>query len=186
MYLASATAEPRMQLTIRMAGDASSLPLERAVQAIDLAVPVFNVRPVKEQIAETLRYERMLATFGAAFGFGALGLVAVGVYAMFNGFVSRRSREIAIRIALGASRVGIALLLTRDATVLVLRGLAVGTAGAVAAGSVVRAQLFNLEPTDGRALATAAIVMAAVVAIAVWSPARRAVKIQPIRILRAD
>jgi putative ABC transport system permease protein len=186
MYLASAAAEPRMQLTVRMAGDPSTLSLERTVWAVDPAVPVFSVRAVKEQIAETLRYERMLATLGAAFGSVALGLVAIGVYAMFNGFVSRRSREIAIRMALGGSRTGIVRLLMRDATVLGLCGLAVGIAGAVAAGRVLRGQLFNLEPTDGRALAAAAIVMAAVVAVAVWSPARRAIRIQPIRILRAD
>jgi ABC-type antimicrobial peptide transport system permease subunit len=85
-----------------------------------------------------------------------------------------------------AAGLGIVRLLTRDATVLGLCGLAVGIAGAVAAGRVLRGLLFNLEPTDGRALAAAAIVMAAVVAVAVWSLARRAIRIQPIRILRAD
>ena len=69
---------------------------------------------------------------------------------------------------------------------LVVCGLTVGVIGAVAAGRVLHRQLFGPEPTDGRALAAAATLMATVVAVAVWSPARRAITIQPIRILRAD
>ena len=180
------TPEPRMRLTIRTSGEMLPVAtgLERALQAIDPAVPVFDVRAVSAQIDDTLRRERLLATLGTGFGVLALALVAIGIYAMFSGMISRRTREIGIRIAIGANASRIAGLLARESAVVAVSGLALGTAAAVAAARVVRSQLFSVEPTDVRAFVAAASVLIAATAVAVWIPARRAIRVRPAEALR--
>lgn len=175
-----------MRLTIRTSGEMLPVAtgLERALQAIDPAVPVFDVRAVSAQIDDTLRRERLLATLGTGFGVLALALVAIGIYAMFSGMISRRTREIGIRIAIGANASRIAGLLARESAVVAVSGLALGTAAAVAAARVVRSQLFSVEPTDVRAFVAAASVLIAATAVAVWIPARRAIRVRPAEALR--
>jgi predicted permease len=188
IYIPSTAPEPRMRLTLRTIGDVLSVApgVEKALQAVDPAVPVFGVRPVGAQIAETLRRERLLATLGTAFGALALTLVAIGVYAMFSGMTSRRTREIGIRMAMGANSSRIARLLARDAAVVAFSGIALGIAGAIAAAGVIRNQLFGVEPTDTRSFMTAALFLLAVTLVAVWIPAWRAIRIRPTEALRVE
>jgi ABC-type antimicrobial peptide transport system permease subunit len=127
-----------------------------------------------------------LATLGTTFGALALGLVAIGIYAMFSGMVSRRTREIGIRMAVGANARGIARLVAREAAVAALSGLSVGIAGAIAAAGVIRSQLFNLEPTDAPSFIVATVVLVSVAIIAVWIPAWRAIRIRPAEALRVE
>jgi predicted permease len=179
---------PRVRVTIRTSDGVLPVAtaLEKTLQAVDPAVPVYGVRSVSVEIAETLRRERLLATLGTAFGALAVGLVAIGIYALFSGMVTRRTREIGIRMAVGAEASHIALLLAREASVLALSGLGVGFVAATAAASIIRSQLFNVEPTDARSFVVAAAVLLVATTIAVWIPAWRAIGIQPAETLRAN
>jgi predicted permease len=180
--------EPRMKVTVRTSDGVLpvSAALEKVIQAVDPAVPVYGVQAVSTQIAETLRRERLLATLGTVFGALALGLVAIGLYATFAGMVSRRTREIGIRMAIGANASRIARLLAREAAIIALSGLGVGMAAAIAAASGIRHQLFNVAPTDARVLAAATVVLVAATAMAVSIPALRAVRIRAVDAIRVE
>jgi putative ABC transport system permease protein len=128
----------------------------------------------------------LLATLGTVFGALALGLVAIGLYATFSGMVSRRTREIGIRMAIGANASRIARLLAREAAIIALSGLGVGMAAAIAAASGIRHQLFNVAPTDARVLAAATVVLVAATAMAVSIPALRAVRIRAVDAIRVE
>ena len=182
------SAEPRVRVSVRAAGPVQPVAaaLERSLQAIDPAVPVYGIRAVSALIDETLRRERLLAALATTFGALALVLVAIGVYAMFSSLVSRRRREIGIRMAIGASAADVVRLLIREASLITVCGVGAGAAAAAVAGRIVRAELFGVEPTDGPSLLAATGVLLAAIAMAVSIPAGRAVRIQPAPTLRAE
>ena len=173
---------------VRTSGDPAALTeaIRRAVTAIDPAVVVLRSRRIEEQLDTNLVRERLMATLAGFFGVLALLLASVGLYGVIVYLVSRRTREIGIRLALGAQRSTVLALVLVDAAVLVGIGVAVGVAGAVALGRLVRTLLYGIDPHDATTIAASVAVLVAVTAIAVLVPVRRALAVQPNEALRYE
>ena len=160
--------------------------IRRTVRGLDRDVPVFELRPMRALIDEATVTERLIAVLAAAFGLLATGLAAVGLYGVIAFVVQRRTREIGVRMALGARPTEILRLVMREVAILLGVGLAVGAAAALLAGRLVASQLFGLGADDPTVF-VAALGGLAVVALAAGTiPARRAAAIDPLRALRHE
>ena len=138
------------------------------------------------QVAESLYVERMVAALSVTFGALATMLAAIGLYGVMSYAVARRTREIGIRMALGAERGGVMWLVLKEVAVLALVGVGIGLAGAFYLTRQVQSQLFGLSPNDPATLVGAVMVLLAVALLAGFIPARRATTIDPLVALRAD
>ena len=130
--------------------------------------------------------QRMVALLTTLFGLLALLLAAVGLYGVMSYSVARRTREIGVRMALGAQRGDVTRLVLQETMTLVSAGGALGLAGALGAGREVSSLLFGLAPTDPAALVAAMLLLAGVAAVASYIPARRATKVDPLVALRYE
>ncbi|MGE0363390.1 MAG: ABC transporter permease [Vicinamibacterales bacterium] len=157
-----------------------------AVQRVDRGLPVFAMTTLATTVDESLAVERMLALLSTLFGGLATTLAAVGLYGLMSYSVARRTREIGIRIALGAARPDVLGLVLRDVAILTGIGIAVGLPGAYAIGRAAESRLFGLSPLDPWSLALAAGLLAVVSLGAGFLPARRAAATQPLLALRAE
>lgn len=177
-----------MVFEVRTAGDPMSLvgSIARAVGEVVPGVPLGRVKTQAAQIAQSLGQETMYARLFTSFGAVALLLACVGLYGTLSYTLARRTREIGIRMALGApgGRVLRASLL--DALRLAGGGLALGGVLAVAGARYVRSLLFEVTPLDVPTLVTAALVMLACAVAAAWVPARRASRLDPLQAMRAE
>jgi predicted permease len=140
----------------------------------------------EEGIRDNLVRERMLAMLAGAFGLLAVVLVIVGLYGVLSYLISRRSNEIGIRIALGASRQNVIGMVMRDTGVMMLIGLAFGAVFALLAGKSVGSFLFGLTAYDPLTLGFAAVLLAVVAALTSWLPARKAARLNPVAALRSE
>ncbi|MGH9816009.1 MAG: ADOP family duplicated permease [Candidatus Acidiferrales bacterium] len=177
-----------VSLAVRTAGDPASLAsaLREAVWAVDPDQPVSRVRTMDDVVAtsigETRFYSLLLGVFAAL----ALGLAAVGIYGVMSYAVAARTREIGIRLALGAQRRSIfRLVLARGARLTAL-GIVLGLAGALAATRGIEKLLYGVQPTDAVTFASVAAVLALVALIACWLPARRAMRVDAAITLRYE
>jgi predicted permease len=177
-----------LNLAIRTRGELEGLSqsIRQVLAAIDVAVPLRSVRTGDEEIDSDLVMERLVATLASLFGGLALLLAAIGLYAVIAYFVARRTREIGIRLALGASRPSVLWLVMRDGVVLVGLGGVIGLGAALGLSRLVRSLLFGLEAHDPAAAAAGIAVLLAVAAVAVLMPARRAMAIAPSEALRDE
>ena len=158
--------------------------LRRTVREVDSNVPVYRMRTLEQQVDKSLMSERLLATLSAIFGCLATLLAAVGLYGVMAYMVARRTREIGIRMALGASGGSVVWLVMREVLLLAVVGLAIGLPSAWALTRLVETQLFGIQPADPLTMTMAAIGIAAVATLAGYLPARRATGIDPMRALR--
>jgi predicted permease len=158
--------------------------LRRTVREVDSNVPVYRMRTLEQQLDKSLMSERLLATLSAIFGCLATLLAAVGLYGVMAYMVARRTREIGIRMALGASGGSVVWLVMREVLLLAVVGLAIGLPSAWALTRLVETQLFGIKAADPPTMTVAAIGIAAVAALAGYFPARRATGIDPMRALR--
>jgi ABC-type antimicrobial peptide transport system permease subunit len=149
-------------------------------------MPVFNMQAVDTTVEQSLFSERMLAMLSAAFGLVATLLAAIGLYGVMAYTVSRRTREIGIRIALGAERRTVLWLVLREVAFITVAGIALAIPAAIALGGVVRSQLFGVSAADPWTMALASLVLGVVALVAGWLPARRAARVQPLLALRAE
>jgi predicted permease len=157
-----------------------------AVRAVDPNAPVIGLRTIREQVDASLATERFLATLAAAFALVAIALAVVGLYAVMSFLVTRRTRELGIRLALGA-RPGTAVgLVVREAAALVALGLLLGLGGALALGRLVESQLYGVHARDGATITAAALLVAVVALLASALPARRAARVDPMTALRCE
>jgi predicted permease len=156
------------------------------VREMDPNLPMTNFKTFDRQIAESLVTERLTATLATIFGILATALVLIGLYGVMSFMVTRRSREIGIRMALGAFAGSVVWIVMREALILIAAGLAVGLPAAYVLTKVVQAQLYGIEPGDPMSIALATLLLAAVTAIAAFIPARRAASFDPWRILRHE
>jgi predicted permease len=179
---------PLLTAVLRTAGDPAAF-ASAARQAVRESAPTLklqSVSPVTELLGASIRQERTVAVLSAAFGLLALVLASVGLYGVIAYAVQRRTQEIGIRIALGASRIQVTGLLLSDIAHLLAIGLIVGLAGTLALGNWVRSLLFGITPHDPAMLAAAAAILTAVAFAAGYLPARRASRLHPIEALRQE
>ena len=191
-YLPLESANPRyhdyMAVLVRTSGDPEALvPLLRAsIRALDGAVPVLGADTYERGLGQQLVMQRVAATVLGLFGALTLVLASVGIYGVMAYLVAQRTREIGIRVALGASRRRVLGLVLGRSVVLVAAGLALGAALALLAAGAVTDFLFGIGGADPVALGGAALVLGAVALLASWVPARRATRIEPTVALKAE
>jgi predicted permease len=160
--------------------------VRREFDAIDKGFPVFNIKTLDLRIEDALARERLVADLSAAFGILALLLAAIGLYGVLAYSVSRRTREIGLRMALGSTTRSVLWLITREALQLVASGSVAGFVIAVVAARLLAPYLFGVSTFDPAAFLASAVAMLLVAAIAVSIPAYRATRVDPLAALRHD
>jgi ABC-type antimicrobial peptide transport system permease subunit len=160
--------------------------IRELIKRYDSDIPVVGYRTVAEQIDRLLRPERLVASLAFAFGLLATGLAAIGLYGVTAFSVARRTREIGIRMALGAERSAVLLLVLRDVAAMAAAGIAVGVVLSLGLARYVESQLYGVPPRDILTIGAAVIVLAAVALVSGWLPARRASRVNPVLALRED
>jgi predicted permease len=177
-----------MTAYLRAQGDPAGLfpTLRQVVREVDSNVPVYRLRTLEQQVDKSLVTERMLAMLATVFGCLATVLAAVGLYGVMAYMVARRTREIGIRMALGASRASVMRMVLVE--VLWLTGIAVALAlpASLLLGMAVRSQLFGISSSDPMTMFVATLIIAIVAVASALLPARRAAKIDPIVALRYE
>jgi predicted permease len=156
------------------------------VGEFDPNLPITNLKTMDRQVDESLTTERMIASLSSAFGSLATALVLIGLYGVMAYMVARRSREIGIRMALGALSGNVVWLVMREVLILISCGIALGLPAAYALTRLVQAQLYGIDPGDPRSIGVAVLLLAAVTAAAGYIPARRATFFDPLRVLRYE
>lgn len=160
--------------------------LRAIVRGIDPTLPMTNFRTLEEQVDGSLNTERMLAALSTSFGTLALLLSLVGLYGVMSFVVTQRTREIGIRLALGADRWSAIWLVLRDALAMILAGIGIGLPVAWTLGRLVEAQLYDVKPFDPAVIATAILVLCAAGLGSALIPAHRASGVNPTDALRAE
>ena len=175
-----------MTVYLRAAGDPDSLfsTLRKALMEFDPSVPFRDMRTLDQQMENSLITERLLATLSGGFGILATLLAAMGLYGVMAFLVSRRTREIGIRMALGASVPSVVWLVMREVMLLAGVGIAIGLPAAWGLTRLVQAQLFGIASSDRLTLCLATLGIGAVALLSGYLPARRATGIDPMRALR--
>jgi predicted permease len=162
----------------------------RSIRAIlrdaDPTLPISYFRTVDEQIDRSLNTERMLAALSSSFGMLALLLSLVGLYGVISFVVNQRTREIGIRLALGATRVSTIWLVLRDAMVMITAGTAIALPCVWALGHLVESQLYDVKPTDPVTIFAATLALCSTALGAALIPALRAAAVNPIEALRFE
>lgn len=173
---------------VRTAGDPASFftPLRNVVREVEAGVPMYEMRTLDQQLENSLVTERMLATLSTVFGALATLLAAVGLYGVMAFMVARRTREIGIRMALGARGGSVVWLVMREVLLLSAAGLAIGLPAAWAVTRLVQTQLFGVRATDPLSMAAAVLGIACVAAFSGYLPAHRATNIDPMRALHFE
>jgi len=160
--------------------------VRRAIAGVDGRLEVGRVRSLRVQVLATFGPERTAAGFLVGFAVLALVVAAVGLYGTVSYGLERRTSEIGLRIALGATRSDVVWLVARASVVRLAAGVLVGTLLARAAGSLVSAQLFGVAPNDPLSLLVAAATLSLVVALATARPLLRSMRIDPMIALRTE
>ena len=156
------------------------------MREIDSALPVVGMKTLEQQLEESLVTERMIATLSSVFGALATVLSIIGLYGVMAYMVERRSREIGIRMALGAQAGNVVWLVMKEVLLLVVCGVGVGLPAAWFLTQLVRAQLYGVEPNDPASMAISTALLAGVALLAGYLPARRAAGYDPVRVLRYE
>jgi putative ABC transport system permease protein len=176
------------QTHVRITGSAAATlsEIRRTIAAIDPDVPVSDVMLLGERLNYAFGEVRAARALLVTFGTLALVLSAIGLYAALAFAVTQRSKEIAIRVALGAGRGDVRSLVMRHGLMIVSIGAAVGIVAAAATGPLLAHLLYGVSPRDPLALIASPIVLAAVACLAIWLPARRAMAVDPMIALRSE
>jgi predicted lysophospholipase L1 biosynthesis ABC-type transport system permease subunit len=156
----------------------------REIRDLDPDLPVYNLRTMGDRVDESLARRRFAMLLLALFAAVALGLASVGVYGVIAYLVSQGTRELAVRMALGASPLGILVLVLRHGVSMAVAGIAIGLGGALALTRFMRSLLFGIEPADPLTFGAIALVLAVVALVASYVPARAARRVDPLVALR--
>ena len=178
----------QMTFYVRARGDAAGVgaSVRQVAQRVDPNLPIFDMKTMTAVMDESLFIERMVAALSVAFGALATLLAAIGLYGVMSYTVARRTREIGIRMALGAERSSVLWLVLREVALMVGIGVGVGLPLAFALSRIVQSQLFGLSAHDPIALVAAASILAFVALAAGYLPARRATRVDPMLALRYE
>src|SRR6185312_1923468 len=160
--------------------------IRQAAAAVDPGVPVIEIKTQTALIDHLLLTDRLLSILSSAFGILALILAAIGLVGLLAYAVARRTNEIGIRMALGASQGNVVYLVLKDSLWLVGCGIVAGLPGAFLVGRLLKHTLFHLQPLDPSTTAFSLVILTAVAALATWLPARRAARIDPMTALREE
>ncbi len=158
--------------------------LRRAVAAVNPAVPVGRVNTLAEQLERNISQERMASVIGVTLALATLLLAAAGLYSTMAFLVGRRTREIGVRVALGARALDVRRMVLRDAALLVLIGALAGLGFALWAGRALETLLFGVGRSDYVSLVASAALLSIAGLFASWVPARRASRVDPVIALR--
>jgi putative ABC transport system permease protein len=160
--------------------------LKSQLAAIDPDLPFGDITSLQSEVESNVDQPRFRAMLIGMFALLALALAAVGVYGLISYTVTQRTREIGIRVALGAAPRQVIVPVIREGIVLALAGIGIGLAGAFAAARAMSAFLFGVGATDPFTLSAVALLMLLVAAAASYIPSRRALRIDPVIALRAE
>jgi putative ABC transport system permease protein len=160
--------------------------IRREVRAIDPNEPVFSVRTMDEVVAAAMAERRFTMLLLALFAATALALSAIGTYGVMAYFVTQRTHEIGIRMALGASRRDVVAMVLRQGVRLAAAGVMAGVVGALLITRAIGDLLFGVGPRDPWTLVALSAALTAVALLACYIPARRATRVDPIRALRYE
>ncbi|HEU4631145.1 MAG TPA: ABC transporter permease [Gemmatimonadaceae bacterium] len=177
-----------LSIVVRTAGEPTTLAaaVRRVVRELDPALPVARLTTLEQSVAESVARPRFYMLLLGSFAASALVLAAVGVYGVIAYAVGRRTREIGVRLALGATATQVLRSVVGRGLVLGLAGLVLGALGATAAARSMRGLLFGIEATDPLSFMVAGVVLLAVAVAAAWVPARRAARVSPVAAMRAE
>ena len=177
-----------MTLVVRAANGPNMLigVVQKEAHALDSELPVFEIRTLDQYLASSVAEPKFSALLLGLFAGLALILSCIGLYGVMSYVVAQRTRELGIRMALGAQTRDVLKLVIRQGIRLTLLGAAIGGAGAVALSRVIKSWLFGVSPTDPLTFAVAALLLAVVALLSCWIPARRATKVDPITVLRSE
>ncbi len=178
----------RLAFSIHTSSDAGLLttPVQREVRNARSSLLITNVTSIERLVEQSLMRERLVSTLSLAFGVLALALACIGLYGVLAYAVARRTNEIGIRMALGASRHSVVWLVLREALLLACIGIALGVPAAGALGRISKTFLFGVQPYDLPSLATTALLLLTFAAIAGVIPARSASRLDPMAALRSE
>jgi ABC-type antimicrobial peptide transport system permease subunit len=160
--------------------------LRRTLASIDPNLTVVEIRTFDAQVAGNFTQDRLVARLTTLFGILSLVLASVGLYGVMSYFVARRTSEIGIRMALGATRSSVLGMVMRSAFWQVLVGLVIGIPAALGAGYLMKSLLYGVASYDPLALVGAPLILALCAVAAGFIPARRAASIEPMRALRIE
>jgi len=160
--------------------------IREIVRDIDPRMPVYSVTTQSDQIAMSLRRERLFAELASLLGMIAVLLSAIGLYGLLAYGVARRTPEIGLRMAIGASRGSVQWMILRESMALAAAGVLLGVPGALAGTRVLQSLLFGLAARDPATITAAASAMFVLAALASYVPARRAARVDPLVALRAE
>jgi len=166
--------------------DSFGAQLRAAVARVDPTLPITDLKTMQAQIGESLFVERMVALLSAAFGLLATVLAAIGLYGVMSYAVTMRTREIGLRVALGADRRAVLMLVLREVAVLAVLGIAIGLPCGYGLGRVVESQLFGLSARDPLTFAVATVALVTTAFVAGLIPALRAARVDPMTALRYE
>jgi predicted permease len=179
---------PEMTVHIRVSEDPTAMipQIGREAESVDPNLLLYDIKTMKDQLALVLLPARFGAVVLGTFGALCLVLLSVGIYGVVAYTVSRRTREVGIRIAMGAEPRNMTLHVLREQMWVVLIGVAVGVAGALAASPLVESVLYSREAFEPAVLLIVPLFLLAVAAVACYLPARRAAMVDPVQALRSE
>jgi putative ABC transport system permease protein len=175
-------------LLIRTRGETPNLGemVAREIRAIDPELPVYSVHTMSELIGTAVAQRQFLMRLLVAFGAIATALALLGIYGVMAYSVSQRTREIGIRMAIGARQIDVSRMVMRRGIGLTVAGVFVGIAASLGLTQLVKSQLFGVQPSDPGTIVSVLVLMTAVAAAAAYIPARRAARVDPIVALRQE
>jgi putative ABC transport system permease protein len=175
-----------MSLVVRTQGEPTALAgsVREAIRSVEKGVPTYNLKTMNDVVSASAAPRRVPMLLLSAFAGVAMLLAMLGIYGVTAYYVTQRTHEIGVRMALGAQIADVMRLVLSRAMVLAVIGIGIGLAGAVAVTRYMTSLLFGVEPIDVVTFAGVSLILAAVVFIACLVPARRATKIDPLEALR--
>ncbi len=187
-YIHSHLSYGEMVFALRAENDARALaePARRVIQGIDRELPVSQVRTMETVVQQTFASQQFSAVLLGGFSVASLLLAAIGVYGVLAYWVTQRTREIGVRIALGAEPLTITRMVVASGARMVILGAAAGLAAALALSGLMKSLLFGIGPRDPLTFVAAPVIFVVVALVAAYVPARRAARVSPMEALRAE